>query len=223
MAILPAHKLRLKRALHEKSMSKTTQDILKSAEETLFTAQTGFEMLKNTDAKIGMVGLRNLIVFGRAITNVLQNLRSTEGEDFDTWYAPKVEEMRSDTIMKYFYKLRSEILKQGSLKTSSAVSFSGNPNELFNLFPPPPNHKGFFLGDSLGGSGYEVEVQPGVIEKFYVQIPQNTPGVQITVSLQFLTPPQEIADMQVEQMCDHYLKYLQGLVEEAKLKFSPNS
>ena len=41
--------------------------------------------LQSTDPRTRIDSVRNVIVFGRAVTNVLQNLRSTEGM-FDEWY-----------------------------------------------------------------------------------------------------------------------------------------
>ena len=53
-------------------------------------------------------------VFGRAVTNVLQHLRSFDPYDegaFDRWYEPWVTEMRTDPLLRYFYELRSAFLK----------------------------------------------------------------------------------------------------------------
>lgn len=50
--------------------------------------------LRGSDAKARIAGLRNVVVFGRAVTNVLQNLPSTERE-FDAWYEPHVQAMRA--------------------------------------------------------------------------------------------------------------------------------
>ena len=67
---------------------KTTSQILQQAEDTLFTAALGLAHVNGNDARARVAGLRNVIVFGRAVTNVLQNLRSTEPE-FDEWYKPR--------------------------------------------------------------------------------------------------------------------------------------
>ncbi|HDD44713.1 MAG TPA: hypothetical protein ENG63_07635 [Candidatus Desulfofervidus auxilii] len=94
----------------------TTTDIIRSAEETLKTAEQGLEDLIKGPPERKLSGLRNLIVFGRAVTNVLQNLRSIES-DFDAWYERYREEMKNAPLMRYFYKLRSKILKEGLLET----------------------------------------------------------------------------------------------------------
>ena len=109
---------------------RTTTDIIRSAEETLKTAEQGLEDLIKGPPERKLSGLRNLIVFGRAVTNILQNLRSIES-DFDAWYER--------------YRI---------------------PEDLTRFGPPPPNAKGFFIGDNLGGSGWEVKLPDGSIEKY---------------------------------------------------------
>jgi hypothetical protein len=97
-----------------------TTEILQQVKETLDTAECGLRMVLSDDPSLRLIGLRNLIVFGRAITNVLQQLLSVAAE-FDNWYRPWVERMRADPTMAYFYKLRSEILKEGRLQTGASA------------------------------------------------------------------------------------------------------
>lgn len=97
-------------------IQKSVESIIKYAEEILKTAEFGLNDLINAHPERKLAGLRNLVVFGRAVTNVLQNLRSIEPE-FDEWYEKYVKEMKEDPLMRYFYKLRSQILKEGVLKT----------------------------------------------------------------------------------------------------------
>lgn len=145
-------------------MSKrTTQTILRDTEETLNTAKFGLQDFLNGPPERKMPGLRNLIVFGRAVTNVLQNLRSTEPA-FDEWYAPYQKEMSDDKIMKHIYRMRSIILKQGTLKTSVGVHIKSFSSEDIKRFGPPPvGAKRFFIGDQIGGTGWEVELPDGTI------------------------------------------------------------
>ena len=124
---------------------RTTQQILTSAEDTLKTVEHGLEDLIKGLPERKLTGLRNLVVFGRAVTNVIQNLRSTE-PDFETWYKRYEGEMRNDPLMKYFYELRSKILKEGLLVTSSGTYIRQLqiPQDLARFGLPPPNAKGFF-------------------------------------------------------------------------------
>ena len=89
----------------EKVMAKKTSGILQRTEETLYTAMLGLKALESSDPRERMAGLRNLIVFGRAVTNVLQNLRSVEPE-FESWYSSYGSEMSVDPLMRFFYTLR---------------------------------------------------------------------------------------------------------------------
>lgn len=194
---------------------RTTREILQHAEETLFTARLGLDHLRGSDARARMAGLRNVVVFGRATTNVLQNLRSTES-DFDAWYGPHVQAMRVDRLLKYFYDLRTQILKQGALAVSSSMTFSGNPMALMRQFKAPPRAKGFFIGDSIGGSGWEVETDDGSTEKYYVAIPDNSPGLKIDMNVHLADAPDEYKSMPAAEVCELYLSRLESLLVEAK-------
>ena len=153
---------------------RTTTDIIRSAEETLKTAEQGLEDLTEGLSERKLSGLRNLVVFGRAVTNILQNLRSTES-DFDTWYKRYEKEMRNDPLIKYFYKLRSKILKKGLLETSTCTYIRRLrlPEDLARFGPPPQKARGLFIGDNLGGSGWEIQLPDGSIEKYYVELPSE--------------------------------------------------
>lgn len=200
-------------------MTRTTEIILKEAEDTLYTARLGLDLLNGKDPKPRIAGLRNLVVFGRAVTNVLQNLRSTVGEPFDEWYQPKVKEMSNDQVLKYFYKLRSQILKQGSVNTSVSMSLSGNPMALMHKYQAPSGAKIFFMGDNLGGCGWEVEVDDGVIEKYYVDVPDNIEGLKMNINIHLLDAPEKLKEHNIQELSEHYLAYLGKLVTEAKRIF----
>lgn len=85
---------------------KTTQEILKRTWDMLETARLGASVATdNPDPRHRISGVRNVIVFGRAVTNVLQNLRATE-LTFDAWYAPVVQRMETDPLMRFLYELQ---------------------------------------------------------------------------------------------------------------------
>lgn len=65
---------------------RTIASVLADADETLQTAEWGLADLTGPDPRRRRSGLRNVVTFGRAFTNVLQNLRSLVGrEAFDEW------------------------------------------------------------------------------------------------------------------------------------------
>lgn len=201
---------------------KTTRGILRSLQETMDTAEYGYKMLVDGIPPERLIGLRNLIVFGRAVTNVLQNLRNTE-PDFDEWYETYKTEMQSDPLMNYFYELRSEILKKGQLNVGVKAHIKKMylPQDFHRFGPPPPNAKSLFIGDNLGGTGWEVQLPDGSIEKYYVSMPSDIGSV----TLKFPNPPRshigkKIANNSVQSLSRHYLNYLQQMVKDAKTKFA---
>jgi hypothetical protein len=201
--------------------NRTTLDIIRSAEDTLKTAIQGLEDLVKGPQERKLSGLRNLVVFGRAVTNIIQNLRSTE-QDFETWYKKYQEEMKSDPLLKYFYELRSKILKEGVLKTLTKVFIRKLevPKDLAGFGTPPQNAKGFFIGDTLGGSGWEVELPDGSLEKYYVELPSDIGSI----SVHFPDAPnyhlgKEIEDTSITKLAKLYINYLRNLIIAAKDRF----
>jgi len=201
---------------------RTIQDILKSLQETIDTAEYGYKMLVDGKPPERAAGLRDLVVFGRAVTNVLENLRGTES-DFDVWYEKYRNEMQSDELMHYFYKMRSEILKKGQLKVGAVgrIKRMYLPQDFQRFGPPPPNAIRFFMIDSLGGTGWEIALPDGSIEKYYIDLPSDIGEA----SLAFPNPPRmhlgrEITDNSAKSLSRLYLDYLQKIVKNAKEKFA---
>lgn len=159
-------------------------------------------------------------MFGRAFTNVLQGLRSTES-GFENWYKEYVYEMKSDPLMRHFHGLRSVILKEGVLETSVVARIKRLfPGDIARFGPPPPFAKAFFIGDELGGTGWEIELPDGTKAKYYVELPSDIG----TVTLRFPSPPdrhlgKKIDDPAVENLSNLYLGYLSRMLEDAKQKF----
>jgi hypothetical protein len=58
-----------------------------------------------------LLGFCGVVVFGRSVTNAMQNLRSFDEKAFNDWYGPWEAEMRADPLLRYFYELRTQILK----------------------------------------------------------------------------------------------------------------
>ena len=84
------------------------------------------------------------------MTNVLQNLRSTE-PSFDTWYKSVQEQLAADPLMKFFYELRTRILKQGDSGVGGYAHIKSFqfPLDMKKFGPPPPNAKNFSLAIRL--------------------------------------------------------------------------
>src|SRR5688572_23459502 len=112
----------------------------------LETAKCGFGDLMDRSRSRRMIGLRNLIVFGRTVTFVLQNLRSQMADgEFDKWYTAKQEEMKKDVVMKHFVTLRNELEKQGSLPVSTSVHIKEFSSSNIEKYKKQPGTVGFFI------------------------------------------------------------------------------
>jgi hypothetical protein len=194
-------------------------EILMRARELYNTASRGLEDAR-ADPSRRVTGLHNAVVFGRAVTNVLENLRSKDSR-FDGWYGPVSAGLSADPLMKYFYKLRSQILKQGNTGTGMYAhiqSFSPS-TDMMKFGAPPPNARSFFIGDSNGGTGWEVEVTGGATEKFYAALPpeigiaglyfRDAPGADNT------SPP----ELDAITLTTRYLSRMKEVLESAEAFF----
>jgi hypothetical protein len=201
-------------------VSKDVQAIIVKAEETLQTARFGYDDLTSGNRSRRFSGIRNLVVFGRSVTFVLQNLKTPVGEEaFNAWYEPLQEKMKSDVLMKYFVTLRNEILKQGKLPVSTSASINISPGDMAKLGTPPPGTSGFFIGDQAGGSGWEIELPDGSKEKYYVEIPESMAKVQQHFSELPVPEDDELKRKPIEELCEYYLRELESILDDARKVF----
>jgi len=204
--------------------NRTPGDIIRAAEEMLATARLGLTDLNGTEPERKFVGLRNLAVFGRAVTNVLQNLRAIDRERFDRWYEPYRKQMEDDELMRFFYELRTEILKRGNLPASAKIHIHHLKlsDDLSRFGPPPKGAVGFFIGDSKGRSGWEVKLPDGSTEIYYVQWPEDI----MTINVLFSSPPSShlgrpIGERTAESLGKLYFEYLRKMLADAHHVFAP--
>lgn len=196
--------------------------VLREAQTTLETAELGLEdFLQGNRPARRIAGLRNAIVFGRAVTNVLQNIKTFERDNFDQWYAPHQREMRENVDFKYLVELRNQVLKEGVLgSTSGSLMIDYFDSSQLKQLRRPAGGKAFFMGDRLGGSGWEVELADGSTETYYVDLPTSwqvkagSHFVDVTTQLG-LEPPKT----PIDQLLTNYLNYLSRLVAEARRMF----
>ena len=170
-------------------------------------------------------GLRNVIVWGRAVTNVLQHLRTLERESFGSWYEPWRKGLEDNPEFRYLYELRSQTLKEGQLgRTTGSVEIiemTGEDSQRL-MRNPPDGAISFFIGDSLGGSGWKVELADGTTQNYYVEIPSD---IAVDVSANFaeattqkhLPPPTR----PIAAILKDYVAYLDGMIADAKREFGP--
>lgn len=160
----------------------TVQEAMRRTREMLATAQRGLDDLVGDNPLVRVMGLYNVVTFGRATTISLQRLRGIDRETFDAWYAPYQAEMAADDLMRYFNTLRNTILKEGPPPLSGSIHIEYlNTDDLQPILSnPPPGADCFFIGDVHGGNGSNVTLPDGTQAKYYVQLP---PEVSVTFGL----------------------------------------
>jgi hypothetical protein len=201
-------------APHKESAKNT----LKGAEEMLYIAFLGLDLVRGNDARARMAGLRNVAVFGRAFIKALENLRLREPV-FDEWYVPHVEAMKRDPLVRYFSKLRKKILEAGELHIPFTKPLKRDATEVFRDFKQPPRAKRVFTSDVNGGSGWEIETEAGPVKKFYIQMPVSLPALSLDSRIHLVGAPAELQDLPAAVACERYLNALYQLMATAKSRF----
>jgi len=126
--------------------------VLRDATETLRAAFHGLQDLLGDDPDRRGSGLRAVATFGHATTQALQNLRPIVGrQEFDAWYKPFREAMANDPLMRFFWDLRTSILKKGTpgevlLSVTTTDDFKSAKLSL-RFSDPPKSHLGVPLAD----------------------------------------------------------------------------
>lgn len=198
----------------------TIEEVIQRAEDALRTARHGYADLIGSHKARRYTGLRNLIVFGRSVTFVLQNLRSVVGQkEFDSWYEMKQYDLKNDTVMRYFVTLRNDLEKQGRLPVATSAQIHHFSTDMINKYPKPRGATSFFIGDQLGGSGWKVEFADGSIEKFYVEIPASV--AEVTQYFHELPVPEDDALMKksIDELSDYFLTKLEVILDDAREVF----
>ncbi len=200
------------------------REMFQQIDKTLMTVRTGINLYNEKDLQKKDAGLRNAIVFGRAVTNALQKLRGNlNKEEFNRWYESWQTKMKSDPGMKQLYMMRSQILKEGILDADHGMSIerldSDNLVDVLKL--APPGTESFFIGDQTGGSGFIVKTVSGEEEKYYIELPESIIARPV-LEIKELPPYTTYDGSDIEntsQLLDYYYQFLAIMVNDAKLHF----
>jgi hypothetical protein len=203
-------------------MNRDFAEVLANTRRALEDAQRGYNDLLAHDGQRRAAGFRNVCVFGRSVTIALQHMRGVDKGRFDAWYAPYAAEMDKDPLTRFFNTKRNEILKEALPGVAGVQGHIRNFSTRDDLMKdPPPGARAFFMGDQLGGSGWEIEMADGAVEKFYVELPPEIGRVDFAVNdapTDHLGQP--ILDPSATELARLYLHYLSALVEAAEAEFS---
>lgn len=197
---------------------------IRRAEQVLDTAYFGLKVLKDGDPSERSAGLRNVLVFGRSVTFVVQNLKSIVGEDrFNDWYLPLQDEMRGDPLMRYFVEARNNLEKQGRLDVSNSALIHNFDSSMLARFEKPPfESDSFFISDENGGSGWEMNLGDGESIKYYINIPTSVAEVKQVFHSFPDNIPEDFRSKSTYELCAIYLDKLKVLVAKSKVEFLPH-
>jgi hypothetical protein len=192
-------------------------DSINAAEEHLAIARLGLkDMDQSTRARSG---LYNAVVFGRAVTFALQNMKN-QVDGFDEWYAVIQAELKSDELMRFFHNLRTEIEKTAKRQTGGYVNIAAFTQEQLVQLPRPPGAEAFFMGDATGGSGWKIKMPDGTTEKYYVDLPSSW---QVQTGLVLPNAPLQYQTTDARKLVGMYLDKMATIVQRAKSKFLSSS
>jgi hypothetical protein len=199
-----------------------TSEILAQTKATLQIAWQGWQDLASGPPERRRAGLQNAIVWGRAVTNHLQNLRGVE-PGFDAWYETYKVEMAGDPLMRFFYELRSKLLKEAAPPPLLGTAYLPDTNSgqlLKSLGPRPVGAISAFFGDLSGGSGWIVVSPGGEREKVYVNVSESVVKVgSIFANLPTDHLGKPVTDSSPSGSVRLYLDYLQRMVDDAHNTF----
>jgi hypothetical protein len=200
----------------------TSAEAVNNARELLEMARTGLADIESGDPRRRRPGMRNIVVFGRAVTQAIQRLR-TVIPAFDEWWLPRIEKLGSDPLFVYFNTLRNTILKEGELPATNVLHVAHlDGDDMARLMAnPPPGAKSFVMGDRLGGNGWRVEMPDGTEETLYVNMPSD---IAVKSWLELEDAPTEhdgspIPDASFETLGRLYVEALDRLLADAESRF----
>lgn len=199
---------------------KMKDTILDRTSEALRNMQFSLINYRKSNDENKIIYLRNFITTGRSVTFIIQNLKSHVRKDaFESWYLSWQNKMSNNNILKAFKDLRNEIEKQGKIDTSISMHIERlNTDDLQPLLNnPPPYATGFFIGDQLGGSGWEIDYGNNVTEKIYVELPKE---VYMTIDFEIMDLSDLENNMTTIEMLEYYYDFLNTIYIDAKKTFS---
>ena len=101
-----------------------SQVVTRSSTMLRMVAQ-GLRDMRDADHDRLLFGFLGIVVFGRSMTLVMQNLRTHDRAAFDVWYAPWQQEMQADPLMKYFNDLRTKVVHQDAPAIGIVLASAG--------------------------------------------------------------------------------------------------
>lgn len=210
---------------------KSIEEVLAATSQTLAFAQIAHSDLVQSEERIRQVkGLMDVLVYGRAVTNVLAHIKTFDPKGWEEWYAPREIEMRTDPLLKYFYERRTIALKDGTIAVYETNRLETEPDYPPMGFTSLGSTEETLPGASLApqyfykSSVIKTHYPTGGTRYTYVPLPTKQSGRLLMLA----NPPTEhlgapLVDLSAQMLANHYIHYLGDLVRDAIARFSPSN
>lgn len=197
-------------------MGKTIAAVVREAEQTLRTVRTGLLDICSLTSSRRLPGLRNLLVFGQAVIDILGE-GDMDDPSYGPWYERQRQAIDSEPLMQHMGQVRQAVLAATDLPRYSSVSPKFKPTEISRLGGIPAGAKGFFLGDNNLGSGWIIGFGDGREERYFVELPETLSIDELAEGLP--VSADESLQRPLEDLCAFYFARLEQLVADARREF----
>jgi hypothetical protein len=194
--------------------TKTAKQVLDNLKAHLELCNLGLKDLLSDNQNYTNLGLRNLTMHGVTFAFELQYLKNTEPALYEEIEA----EMDTSELCGYFSDLSIELEKQ------QAVRPKGNTNdsftvEMFNRLSQPEVAQviGFFIGDILGGYGWDIALPDGQKDKFYLELPMKHINME---ALTTIPAGSSLEGKTIQELGKMYFNYLTDIFNRISTKIS---
>jgi hypothetical protein len=201
-------------------VTESVKDILRMAHETLDTAHLGYAVVRDVPSR-SVAGLRNVVIFGAAAVAILDKLRAADATA-EAWYKPVRKKLGASVLVRLFEQLRAEFRKRDDAGVSSQARLKtfNYPADLDKLGKRPLRASELFMGDEIGGTGWEVEVFSGMREKYYVVLPAEYGTVdEFLANCAVVQTSRDPRKIDIAKVCDQYVSTLDEVLRGAELQF----
>jgi hypothetical protein len=195
-------------------------EILRIAHESLDTAHLGYAMVRDVPSR-RLPGLRNVVMFGNLVAASFEELRDC-GPAGAGWYKSIRKKIADSPVARLFRELHAEFRKRDAAGVSSQARLRtfNYPADLDKLGKRPPRATELFMGDEIGGTGWEVVLAPDRRGRFYVVLPAEYGTVDVFLSgTAIVQTSRDPRPIDIVDTCDRYVSLLDDTLRGAELQF----
>ena len=168
-----------------------------------------------------LAGLRNVVMFGNLVGTSFEELRDA-GPAGSDWYKSIRKKIAESPVTRLFRELHAEFRKRDAAGVSSQARLRtfNYPADLDKLGKRPPRATELFMGDEIGGTGWEVVLSAERRGRFYVVLPAEYGTVDVFLSgTAIVQTSRDPRPIDIVDTCDRYVSLLDDTLRGAELLF----